>query len=187
MRGKFIAVEGCDKVGKTTLVKRISATNDCVTLQFPDRTTKTGKIIDEYLKGQYNLTPTEANMLFVDNKREKQQFIKETLLSGKNLIVDRYVHSGIVYSLANKVTLNYCMASNVGLIKPDVVCFIDERYNQTESLERYDDEEFQNLVYANFQKLRESNWITINGTFEERCNMIMDAWKLPHLDDLRYF
>jgi dTMP kinase len=54
-RGKFICFEGLDRSGKTTQSKLLQQyfieTKEASTLiAFPDRSTKIGQIIDQYLK-----------------------------------------------------------------------------------------------------------------------------------------
>uniref|UniRef100_T1IQG9 Thymidylate kinase-like domain-containing protein n=1 Tax=Strigamia maritima TaxID=126957 RepID=T1IQG9_STRMM len=53
-RGALIAIEGCDKTGKTSQIQEIipilNKTFTVVSFNFPDRTTDIGQLIDKYLK-----------------------------------------------------------------------------------------------------------------------------------------
>lgn len=56
MRGKLIVLEGPDRSGKSSqlvaLLESLQSTGTtCELMRFPDRTTKTGSLIDAYLKG----------------------------------------------------------------------------------------------------------------------------------------
>ena len=58
-RGSLIAIEGGDKAGKSTcsqLLEEVLRNSgvDVTLIQFPNRVSQTGKIIDAYLKGIFN-------------------------------------------------------------------------------------------------------------------------------------
>lgn len=105
-RGAFIVIEGVDRSGKSTqckkLVEKLKNMNIPAQLMcFPDRTTKTGKLIDEYLKNENcNLNDQTIHLLFSANRWENVEKIKSLLFQGTTLIVDRYSYSGIVFSTA---------------------------------------------------------------------------------------
>lgn len=75
-RGLLIAVEGCDRSGKTTqcqhLVEWIQKhlQVDCEYWKFPDRTTPIGTIINQYLTGDINLNDQTVHLLFSANRWE---------------------------------------------------------------------------------------------------------------------
>ena len=52
-KGKFIVLEGLDRSGKSTLTHHISellsSKQQTTTINFPDRTTSIGKMINDYL------------------------------------------------------------------------------------------------------------------------------------------
>jgi dTMP kinase len=120
-RGKIILIEGNDKSGKETqskdLVKRLM--NEGIPaerLSFPDYYTPTGRVVGQcYLgkkgpkegvlwKGGGNVAwfgdadavdPRIASMYYAANRLEKLPKIKEIILSGKHLVLDRYVESNM--------------------------------------------------------------------------------------------
>ena len=62
-------------------------------------------------------------MLFSANRWEKMKFISEKLESGCNIVCDRYWYSGVAYSHAKGLDLDWCIAPDQGLIAPDLVLF----------------------------------------------------------------
>ncbi|KAJ3090776.1 hypothetical protein HK102_002735 [Quaeritorhiza haematococci] len=170
-RGALIVVEGCDRSGKSTqcqmLQERLQAAGHNVqAMKFPDRTTGTGKIIDQYLQQKRELDDRAIHLLFSANRWESFEPMKQALLSGVTLIVDRYAYSGVAFSAAKGLDLNWCKSPDVGLLKPDVVVFLDldpkeaaQRSDYGE--ERYEKVEFQTKVRENFWALNDGSW-TVN-------------------------
>lgn len=86
------------------------------------------------------------------------------------LIVDRYAYSGVCFTAAKPgQSFEWCKGPDVGLPEPDTVFFLDlpidlsmRRGNFGE--ERYEKEDFQRRVYANFKKiLDEKSWKVIDA------------------------
>jgi dTMP kinase len=159
-RGIFIVLEGLDRSGKTTQIENflMLCGDKTITLHFPNRYTEVGKLLDKYLKSEYNGTSEITHMLFSINRRECQDLIRETLNSGTNIICSRYSLSGIAYSLTNELDLNFCMNTEVGLINPDLTFFLDidpklalERNGY--GIERYEKLDFQIKTMEHFNYL----------------------------------
>lgn len=105
-RGAFIVMEGLDRTGKSTQSKKIMESLNNLGLKtelmvFPDRTTHTGKLIDQYLSNKdYKLNDYAIHLLFSANRWENFDKMKKIIQQGVNLIVDRYSYSGIAFSAA---------------------------------------------------------------------------------------
>lgn len=69
-------------------------------MNFPDRTTPIGHMINDFLRQQTELSNEAIHLLFSANRWEQMKNIKETLESGINIICDRYWYSGVAYSTA---------------------------------------------------------------------------------------
>ncbi len=110
-RGKLIAIEGTDASGKntqTTLLynKLIEMNIPVVRDTFPRYNTPTGRIIggpllgkpeigESYFENPADVDPITFSLFYAADRRFSLHFINETLDSGKNLILDRYVASNM--------------------------------------------------------------------------------------------
>ena len=179
-RGMLIVFEGCDRSGKTTqcqrLVKDLNDNDETNKdnkdsskfMRFPDRTTKIGKVIDQYLRGEQTLDDHVIHLLFSTNRWEKVAELEAALTQGHHVIVDRYAFSGVAFSAAKKeMSLEWCKQPDRGLPKPDLVCFLDvspEEANKRGGFgdEVYEKKEFQAKVRKNYDALMEDNWNVID-------------------------
>ena len=173
-RGALIIFEGCDRAGKTTqakkLVERLKSEDVNVKfMNFPNRETQSGKVIDAYLRKKENLTDEGIHLLFTVNRWEAKTEMEKELLAGTTLIVDRYSYSGIAYSAAKGLDLEWCKVPEKGLLKPDLVVYLsltEEAMTRRGGFgdERYETSELQRKVNAVFQKLiEEPLWQVINA------------------------
>lgn len=173
-RGAFIVFEGCDRAGKTTQAKKIveilKANN--ITAQyvnFPDRTTSTGHIINDYLCKKVELSDQAAHLLFSANRWEREPTLRKLISQGTTLICDRYSFSGVAFSAAKKgMDLSWCFEPEKGLPKPDSVLLFklnEDALQQRKGFgdERYEQTEFQRKVAENYEKLRDNSWIDIDA------------------------
>ncbi len=132
-RGCFVAVEGIDCSGKTTLCAALTAAlreKGWAThqLRFPRRDTEIGKVIDRTLRQKVPMNDQAMHLLMSANRWEEKSFIEEKIAEGTTIVADRYCYSGIAYSLAKGkpgMDFAWCVASDVGLPRPDIVIFLD--------------------------------------------------------------
>ena len=60
------------------------------------------------------------------NRWEQKDKLADLLLNqGINIICDRYSYSGVAYSSAKGLDFKWCLNADRGLIKPDLVIYID--------------------------------------------------------------
>lgn len=75
-RGLLVAVEGCDRCGKSTQCFRIKEWLEAKTgrpveyWKFPERTTPIGKLINRYLLQEIQLPDKAIHLLFAANRWE---------------------------------------------------------------------------------------------------------------------
>ncbi|KAF3926760.1 hypothetical protein ABW21_db0207735 [Orbilia brochopaga] len=195
-RGALIAIEGLDRAGKSTqcslLLDRLRTEGLSATLQkFPDRTTPIGQMINGYLQSATSLDDRTIHLLFSANRWELQSHLLALLSSGKTVILDRYIYSGIVFSAAKQspssipspshgpLSTTWCRAPDVGLPRPDIVIFLDINQDAAATRggfgnERYENTETQVRVRQLFEELRnderdKEDWWIVDaaGTVEE--------------------
>ncbi|KAH3902839.1 related to Thymidylate kinase [Saccharomycodes ludwigii] len=163
-RGYLILIEGLDRTGKSTqaqYLSEISLLNDPILYKFPNRSTNIGKIINRYLtdKTMETVPDQTIHLLFSSNRWECINEIKTCLLNGKNVILDRYVYSGIAYSMAKNIKqmdYKWCYNCDVGLLKPDLTLFFQNRKNAMNTGfgdERYETADFQQQVATKFNEI----------------------------------
>lgn len=107
-RGKLIAVEGIDGVGKTTLAMGLEKLG-CVYFKMPDRSTPTGRLLNDYLNRRLTFSDNvlvnerAAQLLFGACALSSYDAIESKLAAGKTVVVDRYIFSGLAYHAASTV------------------------------------------------------------------------------------
>ena len=185
-RGVFLVFEGLDKSGKSKQICNLIAglhkagITNIKSFNFPERQTRIGKIITSFLKFRSSLNPQTSHLLFSANRWEFAEDITSTLNSGIHVIADRYVYSGITYSMANGLSKDYCMTTETGLPKPDVNFFLDanpetlkKRSKKRKLFERPEIDSTQLKVYEHFHKIIDQNpdkWVILDAT--EKPEMI---------------
>lgn len=182
-RGALIVIEGVDRSGKSTQCKKLVKSLEdkgikAKLMNFPDRTTHTGGLINKYLTDKScALNDKAIHLLFAANRWESYDNMKNLLNQGCTLIVDRYSYSGIAFSSAKKhMDINWCKQPEIGLLKPDLVLLLtlsDDQMIKRPGFgeERYEDLNFQKSVSEIFKTFAESedNWkqMDASGTIED--------------------
>jgi dTMP kinase len=197
-RGVFIVFEGIDRSGKSTQVRLLREHLLKLNIQskamvFPARDTATGQKISQYLCGSREIEDKKLHELFSQNRWEFKDEICETLQSGKTLIVDRYAYSGVAYSLAKEskeLTLEWCKSLDTGLPAPDLVIFLDIPIEEAKKRvgygkERYEKEEFQTRVAAQYKQLQENDWLNIDATMSQSQIHNVIARKVENIIELQ--
>ncbi|KAI9227591.1 MAG: deoxythymidylate kinase-like protein [Piptocephalis tieghemiana] len=139
-----------------------------------DRSTTVGKAIDEYLSSALTLDDRAIHLLFSANRWEAMQELQKTLMEGTHVIVDRYSASGIAYSVAKGLPLDWCRDPDRGLLRPDLVLLLDQPIaiaaaREGWGKERYEKVEFQEQVRSCFHHLlrqEKNDWKVIDASQE---------------------
>lgn len=152
-RGNLIVFEGSDCSGKSTqidlLIKRLKVEErGVVTLDFPNYSTPTGKIVRRYLDGDFgpadDVPAKIASIFYAEDRYASKGFIENELTRGNVTILDRYVESNMGHQggkIRNKIErekffewLKELEYDNFELPKPDVVVFLYMPYDVSQEL-----------------------------------------------------
>lgn len=173
-RGALIVLEGLDRCGKTSQSSRLYKYLDeqgysVESWRFPDRNTGVGQMISSYLANQSHLDDHAIHLLFSANRWEKRMLMEDKLRSGTTLIVDRYSYSGVAFSSAKGLDIEWCKAPEIGLLAPDLVVYLDISPEKAAERggyggERYEQLEFQKKVAKSYLTLHDSSWKVIDAT-----------------------
>ncbi|KAL4195502.1 hypothetical protein AMTRI_Chr05g73620 [Amborella trichopoda] len=172
-RGALIVLEGLDRSGKSSqclrLVSYLKGLGFPVeSWHFPDRTTSVGNMISSYLSNESNLDDRTIHLLFSANRWEKRSLMEHKLRAGTTLIVDRYSYSGVAFSAAKGLDLEWCKAPEMGLLAPDLVVYLDippEKAAERGGYggERYEQLEFQRKVDQHYRTLHDPTWKVVDA------------------------
>lgn len=172
-RGALIVLEGLDRSGKTSQSARLFSYleergHPVEAWRFPDRNTGVGQMISSYLTNESQLDDRAIHLLFSANRWEKRSLMETKLRSGTTLIVDRYSYSGVAFSAAKGLDIEWCKAPEVGLLAPDLVLYLDippEKAAERGGYggERYEQLEFQKKVAQFYKVLSDSSWKIIDA------------------------
>ncbi|KAM4122955.1 hypothetical protein ACB094_01G123100 [Castanea mollissima] len=181
-RGALIVLEGLDRSGKTSqsskLLTYLEGLGHSAELwRFPDRSTNVGQMISMYLSNKSQLDDHTIHLLFSANRWEKRSLMETKLKTGTTLIVDRYSYSGVAFSSAKGLDLEWCKAPEIGLLSPDLVLYLDIQPEKAAERggyggERYEQLEFQKKVAKCYQGLHDASWKIIDA-----CQPIEDIEK----------
>ncbi|XP_038211813.1 thymidylate kinase [Zerene cesonia] len=172
-RGALIVIEGVDRTGKTTQAKQLVESLRKRNIQaeytnFPNRNTEIGKVINSYLTSKNDLPDEAIHLLFSANRWEKLRDIIKTLETGTTIVIDRYCFSGVAFSAAKGLDINWCKGADVGLPKPDKVFYLTIPLDVMQKRkgfgnERYEVPEFQKKVIETYEQLKENDWDVLDG------------------------
>jgi dTMP kinase len=82
-------------------------------------------MINDYLQRTTELPDEVIHLLYSANRWEAKRDIENTLQQQTTIIVDRYVYSGVVFTAAKGIDMDWCKAPDRGLPQPDAVIFLD--------------------------------------------------------------
>ena len=146
------------------------------------------RTIDGYLKSSVSLPDETIHLLFSANRWETVDKLLSELNSGVDIVCDRYVYSGIAYSAAKGLDIEWCRGPDKGLPEPDLVLYMNvspevARQRGGYGEERYEKEEFQAKVGKQFLALgaAEKNWRIVNA---DRDSATISKEVLSHVSSI---
>ncbi|KAJ3114839.1 hypothetical protein HDU96_001582 [Phlyctochytrium bullatum] len=106
------------------------------------------------------------------------------LQSGKTIVADRYAFSGVAYTMAKgdpTVEKRWCMHVDSGIVKPDLVIFLDGSISNLSTRgdfgsEVYEHQEFQYRVAEAFRDLKDDSWMVLLPLFKPDLRLLMQRF-----------
>ena len=126
----LIAFEGLDQSGKETQAQLLrerlrAAGRKSRLLSFPDYGTSIGEEIARALQGEREYGADVMQLLFVANRHERREAIREWIAGGVVLLCDRYRASSVAYGEAQGLDAQWLENIQQLLPLPDLTIFID--------------------------------------------------------------
>lgn len=185
--GLFVAIEGIDGAGKTTVAKLLSEemkrrSSKPIYLTSEPTKGKIGKLLREYLKMENACKEVDALLFAADRVEHYQNEILGLLQNDHVVITDRYVYSSYAYQSTQGIPIDWLKEINKFVEEPDIVFLldvpIDVAMQRLGTQDRNDQEKFETenflravkTVYESFSTL--PNVITIDAN--RSLNLIID-------------
>jgi len=171
----LIAFEGLDQSGKETQAQLLrerlrAAGRKARLLSFPDYGTSIGEEIARALAGEREYGPDVMQLLFVANRHERLEAMREWLDAGLVLVCDRYRASSIAYGEAQGLDPRWLDEIQRFLPEPDLTIYLDIDPAVAASRKAHDRDRYERDL-ALLSRVRESyrrqaaqpTWLLING------------------------
>jgi dTMP kinase len=175
MAGMLIVIEGVDQSGKETQAQRLrerlrEAGHKVRLLSFPDYGTSIGEEIARALQGEREYGPDVMQLLFVANRHERREAIREWVDGGLILVCDRYRASSIAYGEALGLDAGWLEDIQRYLPRADLTIFIDiapatAANRKSQGRDRYErDLALLERVRSSYQRQATSpDWVRVDG------------------------
>lgn len=134
-RGRLIAIEGPDGVGKSEVAAAVGkALGGCDVISFPRDDAFTGPAIRAYLRRGWRVEGEEAEdawsplafqSLQLANQMESMQLINAELAAGRDVVLCRYSQSALVYGQIDGLPLEFLERVHASKVQPDLSVLLD--------------------------------------------------------------
>ena len=197
-KGFFVAIDGPNGVGKTTLLEAIKKRMKDKDIQIYMTKEATNSILGKFIKEiSEEITGDSLACLISADRYEhlKNEIIPE-LKKGKIVITDRYILSSLILQVMDGVKDSFILNLNSKIIKPDLQLaifadekVIQERLEQREKLTRFEKNNQSRKELINMQKgieklkklkikvLCVNNSDNLESNVEKITNYIIDNWR----------
>ncbi|MFW5903944.1 MAG: dTMP kinase [Candidatus Saliniplasma sp.] len=167
----FIVLEGIDGSGKSSVVRSLKKIHPKYYITQEPSESEAGKLAKKAANKQHS--PYLDLFLYLADRVEHTEEIKEILNEGRTVVCDRYWGSTSAYQAASdKIALEYTESIQMPfLLKPDLTILFDidpetalQRISDRNIKSKYEKMEFLKKVRENYLKLAEKhNWQIIDA------------------------
>lgn len=189
-RGKFLVMYGSNNSGKSAQVDLMSdwlkeQGKEVVTLKYPIYATETGKLINSALREGADISNSDLQWIFAEDRSYYEPTLVEMLDSGLWVLSEDYVVTGLAWGLTMGVDREFLNKVNKGLLVPDWSMLIDNENRFTSGIEHHHrhegagDETWERNRLIHLDLAREFGLEVINRTgFEAEAThkMIVDRF-----------
>ena len=176
-RGIFIVIEGANRVHKNQLKQFLQRsihehTGRKVLVKGKpfSYTEDPSPLLGLFLAGWEDLPDKIAHHLFSAHRWDCSKSIMYDLCKGKTIILQRYVATGQVCSMARgNLSAEWCEQFNEGLLKPDVTIYVEKNAlpdpeSDWPNPDIYETPDMQRKIITQFEQMRAQNpdWLTVN-------------------------
>ena len=129
-----------------------------------------GQLLRAYLTQTAELDDRATHLLFAANRWERARAIETRLRAGTHIVCDRYAFSGVAFSAAKGLAIEWCKAPDRGLPAPDRVLYLELPLDVAAARggfgdERYEKAEMQAKVKALYENaLANDSWRRFDAT-----------------------
>jgi dTMP kinase len=111
---KFIALEGVDGSGKSSVIKELSIKLGAKIVELPS-----GEIrMVKYAFDDPKVSQKARYLFYLSCLVETSEIIRKELKKGNGVFSDRYLYSVIAYPVADKLNINFVDTDQLGIIQP---------------------------------------------------------------------
>lgn len=171
-----IALEGADRVGKTTQCKLICDNSNTRYVKLPNEHLYSGRILRKILNKELPMEPVSFQALMFADQLQVSQYNFNGLWS---VVFDRWSPSALVYGVLNGVDEVWIRQLFGNIREPDITIVLHGRPFEIEN-DIYGDISFQKKVNDRYVMLaKEFGWYLVNAnqTIEEVHNEIKEIIK----------
>lgn len=190
----YVAIEGVDGAGTTTVSKQVSQALDALWVCEPSRG-ETGQLIRRVLSGELDMDEEAMMLLFAADRHQLvNKAVRPALQRGVSVVSDRCFLSTLCYQGVHGVPHEAVYRTHSKLLKPDLIILLDvgleiarDRRKGRGATEIYETARIQRLVHEQYSSWKHSPlplyWPSIysvdaSGTIEDTVQACLKQCEL---------